>query len=244
MSMKQKMGVSVGILVIILAIAIYIFIDSFEKPYEFNVSKETITEEENDISIDVSYPVLPSEYEWVNIHIKEKISQNINSFKEIAEENRQARIDTDPSYADEEIQRGPLYTLSISYEIDGFDASYVSILFVIDEYSGGAHGIRIFETVNANLETETFVTLSDILPLTLEEISKAVKEDIIRQLSERNMGEYASIKDSLWLDEGAAALEENFSQFTFNNQTATLYFPPYQLGPYALGTFRVEIPRE
>lgn len=243
-SMKQKTRIGIGILVIILAIAVYSFITSFEEPYEFNVSQETITEEENSISVDVSYPVLPSEYEWVNTHIKEIVTQRIDRFKEIAQENRQARIDTDPSYADEEIERGPLYTLSMSYEIDSFDETYFSTLFVIDEYSGGAHGIRVFETVNANLETEEFVTLSDILSYSLEEVSEMVKENVKAQLAERGMGDYESIKDSLWLDEGAAAVEENFSQFTFTDQTVTFYFAPYELGPYALGTFRVEIPRE
>lgn len=241
--MKQKV-IIIGVLLVILAGGIYIFSNYFTEPYEFKVSNETIQEEEGSISVDVSYPVLPSQYEWVNEYIDQKVSNIINTFKETAQENRQARIDTDPSYADEEIERGPLYTLSMSYEVDSFNDSYVSMLFVVDEYSGGAHGIRVFETINANLETKEFVKLSNITSKTLEEISTYVKEDVKKQLTEKGAGEYEYIQDSLWLDEGASATEENFSQFTFNDRAITLYFPPYQLGPYALGTFRVEMPRQ
>ncbi|MBU0750426.1 RsiV family protein [Patescibacteria group bacterium] len=127
----------------------------------------------------------------------------------------------------------------------GFEYNtYTSDKTVSYEYSiyadtMGAHPNLYFRTFTFNLNTGDLMTLKDLFPNDpgyLETVSGLSRDSLREQL-----GEYANTE---YLEDGTTPMEVNFQNFVVDGDTLVIIFPPYQVGPYALGVQRVEIPLE
>lgn len=133
------------------------------------------------------------------------------------------------------------YALSSEYKVY---TGPRTVSYVYDIYTDtlGAHPNAYFRTFTYDTKTGQEVELKDLflnsIPY-LERTSNRVRGDlpaIIKQLS----GGYEGDPDMLAL--GTEPKEENFQWFYITGSNLVFIFPPYQVGPYALGTVTDTIP--
>ena len=223
------------------------------------VDKSLFTErtyrERHDYAVfDVRYPQFKNVSLKANSDIENLIMQGVSWHKEASEETWRARYETqlpgdDVSSLPSENEK---YPLSINWTPVQVNSKFVSVLFIMAGYTGGAHGYENMASFNYDIIGKKEVQLADLFPGDknyLTTISLLVKEDLKTQISKTlGLGEEegqqmfeSSILPMLAL--GTEPNLENFSIFTFTPEIINFYFPQYQVAPYALGSFLVSIPR-
>lgn len=128
------------------------------------------------------------------------------------------------------------YTLDIRYE--SYEGKRTrTYVYTEHQYTGGAHGNTFYRTFTFDMTTGTEVKLSDLFtPGTahLTELSRIARAELPKQI-----GEFA---DDAFIRTGTEPTEESFASFYIDGTKLVLLFPPYAVGPYALGTVSLPIP--
>jgi len=136
------------------------------------------------------------------------------------------------------LDQGRKYTISIDFEVSESPRT-ISYVYTIYEDTLGAHPNGTYRTFTFNKETGALVTLDDLFTgnylIRLSEISRAELPGIISAKTQTEA-------DVEYIESGTAPTAENFQNFALQGDTFVLIFPPYQVGPYALGTQFVEVP--
>lgn len=132
------------------------------------------------------------------------------------------------------------YSLSISYE-KYTGARTISYLYTIFEDTHGAHPNTYYKTFTFDTSSGASLSLKDLFtsPTYLEKISAKVRIDlpaIIRKMSNSESIDMNSI------DIGTKPQPNNFQNFVIDGSTIRIIFPPYQVGPYVLGSVVDPIP--
>ncbi len=115
-------------------------------------------------------------------------------------------------------------------------------MYQIYEDTLGAHPNGYYRTFTYDLQTGQEVTLQDLfLPSIpyLERLSDRARADlpaIIKQMSGGDEGDPSMLAD------GTSPTADNFQWFYIDSTNLVLIFPPYQVGPYSLGTVTDTIP--
>lgn len=121
--------------------------------------------------------------------------------------------------------------LSLSYEVGWYGA-------------GAAHPNSHFETYNFSLSGHLLeLELSDFFwqeSVALKRISEMCIAQLCREYWSR-VGEKPDEAQLKWFQSGAGESNGNFSSFTLSADHFTFLFPPYQVGPYALGRWSADI---
>lgn len=114
--------------------------------------------------------------------------------------------------------------------------NYVKADFSMDTYTGGAHGNANFTTYMIDAETASIVRLEDIctdIPQ-LEKRAEVVFRKIYGMNATANLSE-----EGFWFTDNIFHLNRNFS---FENKTLTFIFNQYEIAPYSMGVFYIELP--
>lgn len=162
-----------------------------------------------------------TEYPLLNDVINKKINSYINQFKK------------DSSLVVEELNQ--YYTLIILYDVYEYK-DYISYVFRIEYYIGGAHPSHEIWTVSYDKKEENIVDISS-----LEKMNPSIF-NIFSSISREELLHNKRIPDSKWLMEGTIPVKDNFSNFAFSDNGLLLFFPRYQIAPYSAGEFIVRIP--
>lgn len=136
------------------------------------------------------------------------------------------------------------YALAIEYKEYGSEetASYVFSIFAD---TLGAHPNGYYRTFTFDKATGDTLTLSDLFPAEsdylsiLSEKSRVILIPHIAEVSNTPEEEL----DTTYLESGTEPKADNFQWFYVTDTELVLIFPPYQVGPWALGTQTVELPR-
>lgn len=167
--------------------------------------------------IRVNYP--RTKYIKANQFIREKIEKIISNYLYITS------ISTDDKF---------VYSLDISYE----DYSYNNIesfVFFVSTSTGGAHPNNTIFTVNYDSSLDKIITIEDLIK----------KNGNILNILSRNsymiLSKNKNIVDQNMLIDGLKPVVSNFSNIVFTPRGLKVYFPQYQLAPYAAGSFQVLI---
>lgn len=137
---------------------------------------------------------------------------------------------------------GRKYTLDAMYQMY-FSRTTQSYVFTLFQDTMGAHPLTFYKTFTFDASTgnemvlaDFFVPGSDFLGA-LSRVSREKLPQIIaeKQQSEANMD---------YLESGTMPVDENFQTFLVDGNVLVLVFPPYQVGPYVLGTITLPIPFE
>ena len=99
---------------------------------------------------------------------------------------------------------------------------FISVLFTIYTYSGGANGETKLKSVTYSPRDKEILSAAEATGLSIEEISAICTEKLLAS--------------------GASASADNFRNFTFDGNLLTVYFEPYQVAPHSEGVVKVEIP--
>ena len=247
-------GIAIALLIILVVVGFFVFRtaapkqESMAEKSEVTAVKRTIQMEDDISKIDIEYPQITNVSKRVNDDIQKIIDTRVTEFKKIARENEQARIDTNKQLpANEQRPARPdandyWYSLYVRYSAGVMNAQKVSMVFFIDEYSGGAHGNKSFISYNYDLAQNKEIKLADLFPNEpdyLQRISAYAYADIAKQMKTNNPDMEVDLS---WIKTGTEPQLDNFSNFTIGENSITLYIPPYQVAAYAYGDFQVTMP--
>jgi len=201
---------------------------------EDDLKKIGLIREENTDKIDikVTYPYNVLEYNTIYQFLQTKVKS----------------IKKDNGFEDEDIELGMSgHSWSLSINMNNFaeGGNLASILGYVFSFTGGAHPNHSFFSTNFDTASEDLIKFSDLFDkekIALDVISKYSVSNIIEQKSER-LNE--KIAEDEWLIDGAGSDLKNYSIFVFvpgedkKIDGIKFIFPPYQVGPYAEGTYEV-----
>lgn len=146
-----------------------------------------------------------------------------------------------PEEAEMVFPGGRKYTLDIDYStVTG--SRIVTYTFNIYADTLGAHPNTNFRTFTFDTQTGAQLALADLfLPSSqyLERLSIRARNELARSIHERTRG--TEINERM-LSDGTQPIPDNFQWFRIDGTSLVLIFPPYQVGPYALGTLEASIP--
>lgn len=184
-----------------------------------------------------SYPVF-KRYKNVTNDIKEKIETAYQLFLVEAAENWNARVSTmnllQGTKNESSIPPFEFYAECTPISVSN---GYVSVLLSIYTFVGGAHGMTDLISFNYNIDTKQYESIEQVSSLSLSDISKLSRSSLIKQLSEDG-----NSVDIDWINSGTESINENYSIFTINNGTLTIWFQDYQVAPHSEGILSVQIP--
>lgn len=151
--------------------------------------------------------------ESLNRYVSEKLDEIKTSFLE------EMKLATE--------QNNQIYTLNVTY--DSYETEeYLSFVFYIETYTGGAHPNLEIWTVVWDKTNRLIVTNESFTKDFLEKVSEEVRGDLLMN---------PKITSPTWLFEGTRPIKENFKSFVYTNGGLLFFFSPYQVAPYSSGLF-------
>ncbi len=151
--------------------------------------------------------------ESLNRYVSEKLDEIKTSFLE------EMKLATE--------QNNQIYTLNVTY--DSYETEeYLSFVFYIETYTGGAHPNLEIWTVVWDKTNRLIVTNESFTKDFLEKVSEEVRGDLLMN---------PKITSPTWLFEGTRPIKENFKSFVYTNDGLLFFFSPYQVAPYSSGLF-------
>lgn len=184
---------------------------------QLETENNILTEEGESYKISATYP--KTNIEEIDTQIEDLVLKDIKYFKD---QNKEL---FNP------VSKNIYEFKSELYKTD----KYLSFVFNIYEYTGGAHGNIRIKTLNFNKNKELLDIGSLFIPGTsyLKEISTASRDDLKERFKDY---------DPSWIDEGTEPINQNFEDFYFTEEnTLNIIFEPYTVGPWVIGTPTVGI---
>ncbi|GMV94405.1 MAG: hypothetical protein AMXMBFR82_41830 [Candidatus Hydrogenedentota bacterium] len=129
------------------------------------------------------------------------------------------------------------YSIDIGADVPYFSRDgFASVLFYVYTYTGGAHGMTTYASLNVSLRGDGSAAVSLVDLLTA---------DGMKKLSELCIADLKKQEASGVVDGGIDSLDADaLSDFTLSPRGITVYFEPYAVASYAEGPFEVTIPFE
>ena len=148
------------------------------------------------------------------------LKQEIIDFLTASEENYAIEI---PGY------------LTITYDYYTYD-SYDSYVFYIESFVFGAHPDHQIVSFTYDTLTNKMITIDTLLkkdPFILNYLSTNIREQFVND---------KKIVDKEMFLEGTKPVPLNYQVFAFTPRGILVFFPPYQIAPYAEGSFKKIVP--
>ena len=203
------------IFILIINIVFYIYIINVKA---ISNNEYKIEEKTNNYKITVYYP--KTDYSKLNNVINDKIYGYIKEFKE------------DVNSSDYPINQ--YYSLIILYDSYEYD-NYISYIFRIEDYTGGAHPNHRIYTVVYDIKNNEIITIDDLINKNQNILN------IFSETSREILKSNNRIPSSTMLYEGTKPKIQNFQNFVFSKNGIILFFQEYQVAPYSQGEFNVLI---
>lgn len=131
------------------------------------------------------------------------------------------------------LDQGQTFSLQMSYkQYQG--TGTVSYVYTIDADTLGAHPNEYFRTFVFDAGTGKLLALGDLFSSSgyLTRLSTLARADLPALIA----AQAGSSADTQFMTQGTAPSAENFQSWYVDGSDLVLVFPPYQVGPYALGT--------
>jgi hypothetical protein len=187
------------------------------KSEDKKVDKET-----ENLSIHVTYPAYEGVPELINSDIKSFVDEEVAILEDLPAGGMPDSVVTK-------------YSLQADYETEQANTDYVSLVFTVDEYTGGAHPNEYFRTFNYNVDTGTEMTLADLYPgeeKYLEKLKPKIKAAV-----------HEKVADDMLFDDIQNLDAAAFEHFTFGDTYIKFFFSPYDIAPYVAGPIVVQVER-
>ena len=121
----------------------------------------------------------------------------------------------------------------------------VSFIFLMYEDVGGAHPSAYYRTFTFDKESGEALHIDDLFVAQSDfeaELSEQSRAILVPQIAQASQIPVADL-DRTTLDAGTTPFIDNFGNFYLEGEFLVIVFPPYQVGPWALGTQEARIPR-
>jgi hypothetical protein len=199
-------------------------IESIESPVSETDTGFLYSEETDFYSIDMKYPKDALVAADAELFVFSKIEEFKNMFENFNDEDWEVFNNSTSGK----------YGLGVDYEKKDSGFGVVTYIFNTYEFTGGAHG-------NPGLSTFTYDSSGE--KIAIEDVLKSDSQNIASLASMVQEKLSSSVEggiESLFL-EGLQPEYYNYKNFYFEGDNLVFLFPPYQAGPYVLGTLAVEV---
>jgi peptidoglycan-N-acetylglucosamine deacetylase len=130
-------------------------------------------------------------------------------------------------------------SLDGSFAVIRNDREMFEILFEFSTYEGGAHPNQHLHTMNFLLPDGARFHLAEVLEYGgMARVSELATENLIKEIGTGD--DAASTPDMI--RSGTQVRPGNFETFSIMKNALVLYFSPYEVGPYAAGPQKTQIP--
>lgn len=185
---------------------------------------QNITQIEDGYEINIYYPYTKDD--TLNSHIMTRLELYMKDIKYQAS-----------SYKSE-VQKGK-YKLDISFEVSKGNNGIISYVFTVVQDIKYMHPNEYIFVINYDSNTSKIVTQEDIekmFPNLYYNLSEYTYTELLKNEEIKNMGALDMLED------GTKANKYNFMDIAFDKDNMVVMFEKYQVAPYVLGTFEVEVP--
>lgn len=123
------------------------------------------------------------------------------------------------------------------------DSKLVSLVVLSSIYSGGAHPNTVQTACNLDMELRKILRLEDVI---YPDGAQSLAEMVRTQVEDKflSLGEGALFDDFADTIAGSFALDSMTPYWYLNENGLVIFFNQYELGPYAAGIIKTEIPYE
>ena len=177
------------------------------------------SEKTDNYEIKINYPL--TGYKKLNEEIKKIVNKYMKDFKN--------------DLPSKDIPVDMTYTLIIDFK-DFYYNNYVSFIFYIEYFTGGAHPNHDIVTINYDKTTDSFIKIENLL-----EKNKDIL-DIFSKISRKKLINDPGITVTSMMYEGTKPTKDNFKNFVFTKDGILLLFNYYQVAPYSQGEFQIIVP--
>lgn len=135
---------------------------------------------------------------------------------------------------------GVPYSLIASYKVTRNDDRFFAVLYTVEEYTGGAHGMHVQESFTFLMPEARRVYLPELVDGArgLSRLSTLA----IADLSKRLLQGPDAMTNADWIKGGAAPAQLAATPFEWGDQALILHFGEYAVAPYAAGPQTVRLP--
>ena len=215
------------LLVSIILLSLYIFnYKNYEgnKNIYYSVSKINTIDDEHKNKINIYFPI--TNYKLLDKEINNIVDTYVKEFKDAINEY--------------EIQENLYYTLYINYDEYTYK-NYISFVFNIEMFTGGAHPNHFITTINYDTLNNKFINIDSLINL-----NKNILNDLSKEsrniLSSDKKFQINYNKDMMY--EGTLPNKENFKNFVLTENGLKILFNYYQIAPYYYGETIINIEYE
>ena len=180
--------------------------------YPKNNQEKIIYNNKTDIEINVKYPLYKYKKlnKQINTIINYYLKDNIDNY----------------------------YFLYINYKEYKYK-DYISLVFNISYFTGGAHPNYEIKTINYNTKNNNFITITNLINKDKNILNK------LSTYSRKYFNNNSLFKEKIVNDmmlEGTTGDKENYQRFNLSNDGLIIYFERYQIAPYYYGDYKITIP--
>lgn len=215
------------LLVSIILLSLYIFnYKNYEnnKNIYYSVSKINTIDDEHKNKINIYFPI--TNYNLLDKEINNIVDTYIKDFKDAINEYK--------------IQENLYYTLYINYDEYTYK-NYISFVFNIEMFTGGAHPNHFITTINYDTLNNKFINIDSLIDLN-KNILNSLSKESRNILSSDKKFQINYNKDMMY--EGTLPNKENFKNFVLTENGLKILFNYYQIAPYYYGETIINIEYE
>ena len=177
----------------------------------------------------------------IEIYYPYTTDNNLNAYINTKLELYKKDIKFQASNYEKEIAEGK-YMLDITFDVTkSSDDKYISFIFIITQNVKYLHPSETIFVINYDKENRRIIMQEDIetiYPNLYYNLSEYTYKELLNNEEIKNMG---ALK---MLEEGTRANKYNFMDLAFKENFLLVIFEKYQVAPYVLGRFEVEVPIE
>jgi hypothetical protein len=195
-------------ILMVAGILFYAFIQAHRGYNNRQIKKETVASK-----INIDYPVFRNP--GVDQDIEIFINMQVSKFKKIAPPSPD-----DPRHYKNE--------LNISFDKPFVSDKYISIVFYVMTYSGGAHPDTVVVTKNFDAHTGLPLKFADVCPISKSRIRLMILLRLLGTIDN---------PDSRWINQGVK--KNDLDTFSLGPDAITFYFNQTEVAPYSQGIQKV-----
>ena len=140
----------------------------------------------------------------------------------------------------------PAYPQIFEFDIDNSsiyeDASHISFLLNIYQFTGGAHGSTSLIPITYSKQTKKLLSLEEAVQPARKDWLAVLSAEARKQLNAQ-VQKQTFVSDEDWINKGTEPAKENFAVFKLEKNSVRIIFSQYQVGPYSSGMPEIVVPR-
>ena len=216
-----------------------------EEPIEFSSGVEIVARriKENNkklkYEIEAVYPQLTGSgspnYEKFNQTVRGLVTKKVSAFR-----TGTAPSPDDPPPTELESLGSDL---NVTYTVALAKDDLISVVLEVSDYeAGAAHPNSYSEVMNFDLKNGKVLKLADLFQPGSKYLQSIAAYCIADLKKQGKQGQDSMLEDEDWIQRGAAADAENYSNWTIGKKGLGIIFDPYQVAAYAAGPQHVLVP--